>query len=150
MAILGKSVTAIKAHNSAWLDNGFHIFIFGSENYGKFELRAHKYWMFQDKLGGSIKDFKSDVDSFKKCNKEHGIFKKEFDEYANFIFKQKDGAGSSVNLESSALIASIGSKTVVASFVEYCKRMLGLGIDRSIEQKQTIEISQDIGMRLGL
>ena len=150
MAILGKSVTAIKAHNSAWLDNGFHIFIFGSENYGKFELRAHKYWMLQDKLGGSIKDFKSGVDSFKKCNKEYGIFKREFDEYANFIFNQKDGAGSSVNLESSALIASIGSKTVVASFVEYCKRMLGLGIDRSIEQKQTIEISQDIGMRLGL
>ena len=127
-----------------------YIFIFGSEDYGKFELRAHKYWMFQDKLGGSIKDFKSDVDSFKKCNKEYGIFKREFDEYANFIFKQKDGAGSSVNLESSALIASIGSKTVVASFVEYCKRVLGLGIDRSIEQKQTIEISQDIGMRLGL
>ena len=60
------------------------------------------------------------------------------------------GAGSSVNLESSALIASMGSKTVVASFGEYCKRVLGLGIDRSIEQKQTIEISQDIGMGLGL
>lgn len=145
-----KSAKAIKAYNSTWLDNGFHIFIFGSENYGKFELRAHKYWMLQDKLGGSIKDFKSGVDSFKKCNQEYGIFKREFDEYANFLFKQKGGAGSSVNLESSALVASIGSKTVVASFVEYCKRMLGLGIDRSIEQKQIIEISQDIGMRLGL
>nr|WP_315082484.1 hypothetical protein [uncultured Campylobacter sp.] len=66
IAILGKSVTAIKAHNLAWLDGGFHIFIFGSEDYGKFELRAHKYWTFQDKLGGSIKDFKSGVDSFKK------------------------------------------------------------------------------------
>ena len=106
--------------------------------------------MLQDKLGGSIKDFKSGVDSFKKYNQEHGIFKKEFDEYANFLFKQKGGAGSSVNLESSALIASMGSKTAVASFGEYCKRVLGLGIDRSIEQKQTIEISQDIGIRLGL
>ena len=66
MAILGKSVTAIKAYNSTWLDSGFHIFIFGSEDDDKFELRAHKYWTFQDKLGGSIKDFKSDVDSFKK------------------------------------------------------------------------------------
>ena len=67
--------------------------------------------MLQDKLGGSIKDFKSDVDSFKKCNQEYGIFKREFDEYANFLFKQKGGAGGSVNLESSALIASMGSKT---------------------------------------
>lgn len=66
---IGKSVTAIKAHNSAWLDGGFYIFIFGSEDYGKFELRAHKYWMLQDKLGGSIKDFKSDVDSFKNTIK---------------------------------------------------------------------------------
>jgi len=55
----------------------------------------------------------------KKYNQEYGIFKREFDEYANFLFKQKDGAGSSVNLESSALVASIGSKTVVASFGEY-------------------------------
>lgn len=149
-AILEKNVTALKAHNSAWLGGEFHIFIFGSEDYGKFELRAHKYWMLQDKLGGSIKDFKSDVDSFKKYNQEHGIFKREFDEYANFLFKQKGGAGSSVNLESSALIASMGSKTVVASFGEYCKKVLGLGIDLSIEQKQTIEISQDIGMGLGL
>nr|WP_315046046.1 hypothetical protein [uncultured Campylobacter sp.] len=107
---MGKSVTAIKAHNSAWLDGGFHIFIFGSENYGKFELRAHKYWTFQDKLGGSIKDFKSGVDSFKKYNQEYRIFKKEFDEYVNFLFKQKGGAGSSVNLESSALIVSMGSR----------------------------------------
>ena len=52
-----ESAKAIKVHNAAWVDGGFHIFIFGSENYGKFELRAHKYWMLQDKLGGSIKGF---------------------------------------------------------------------------------------------
>ncbi|MBS6153556.1 MAG: hypothetical protein KH703_09255 [Campylobacter gracilis] len=146
---IGKSVTAIKAHNSAWLDGGFYIFIFGSEDYGKFELRAHKYWMLQDKLGGSIKDFKSDVDSFKKYDQEHGIFKREFDEYANFLFKQKDGVGSSVNLESSALIASMGSKTVVASFGEYCKRVLHL--ENSKKQERTIEITPPSrGMGFGL
>ena len=144
-----KSAKAIKAYNSTWLDGGFHIFIFGSENYGKFELRAHKYWMLQDKLGGSIKDFKSDVDSFKKCNQEYRIFKREFDEYANFLFKQKGGAGSSVNLESSALVASIGSKTVVASFGEYCKRVLHL--ENSKKQELTIEITPPSrGMGFGL
>ena len=30
IAILGKSVTAIKARNSAWLDGGFHIFLFSA------------------------------------------------------------------------------------------------------------------------
>ena len=75
----------------------------------------------------------------KKYNQEYGIFKREFDEYANFLFKQKGGAGSSVNLESSALIASMGSKTVVASFGEYCKRMLNL--ENSKKQEHTINIT---------
>ena len=134
-----ESVKAIKTHNSAWVDGGFHIFIFGSEYNDKFELKAHKYWMLQDRLGGSIKDFKSDVDSFKKYNQEYGICKKEFDEYANFLFKQKGGTGGLVNLENSALIASMGTGAVVASFGEYCKRVLNL--ENSKKQERTIKIT---------
>ena len=134
-----ESAKAIKTYNSTWLDGGFHIFIFGSEDNYKFELKAHKYWMLQDRLGGSIKDFKSDVDSFKKYNQEHGICKKEFDEYANFLFKQKGGTGGLVNLENSALIASMGTGVVVASFGEYCKRVLNL--ENSKKQERTIKIT---------
>ncbi|WP_299086664.1 hypothetical protein [uncultured Campylobacter sp.] len=134
-----ESAKAIKTYNSTWLDGGFHIFIFGSKDNYKFELKAHKYWMLQDRLGGSIKDFKSDVDSFKKYNQEHGICKKEFDEYANFLFKQKGGTGGLVNLENSALIASMGTGVVVASFGEYCKRVLNL--ENSKKQERTIKIT---------
>lgn len=134
-----ESAKAIKVHNAAWVDGGFHIFIFGSEYNDKFGLKAHKYWMLQDRLGGSIKDFKSDVDSFKKYNQEYGICKKEFDEYANFLFKQKGGTGGLVNLENSALIASVGTGVVVASFGEYCKRVLHL--ENSKKQERTIKIT---------